>query len=324
MLNRWLVAAALVGAVPGAQGAAAQSDYPNRPLRLIVPYAAGGGTDFFARLVGGGMSTALGQQVVVENLPGAGTLMGAELTARAAPDGYTFLLGDTSTYASNPSLYQKLPYDPQKDFSPISLTGRFAVVLLVNTDKLKVSSLKELVAEAKKNPGKIDYASSGLGSPFHLAAELFAQTAGIQINHVPYKGAGPAIQDLVAGQMGMMFVDFATARGQLAHKQIKVIAVCSPSEFYALPGVPTVAASYPGFEAWAWQGFVAPAGAPQAIIMKLHDAYLAAVEDKETRAKLKGAGIDLLQSSPQDMANYIRSETEKWAKVIHAANIKLD
>jgi tripartite-type tricarboxylate transporter receptor subunit TctC len=324
MANRKLVAAAVLIAGLFAAEAASAQGYPSRPLRLIVPYAAGGGTDFFARLVGGSMTARLGQQVVVDNRPGAGTLLGAEIAARAAPDGYTFLLGDTSTYASNPSLYAKLPYDPRKDFAPISLTGRFAVVLLVNTDKLKVGSLAELVDEARKNPGKIDYASAGLGSPFHLAAELFAQTAGVTLNHVPYRGAGPAVQDLVAGQIGMMFVDFATARGQLVNKQIKAIAVCSPDEFYGLPGVPPVAASYPGFEAWAWQGFVAPAGTPAAIVAKLRDAYIAAVNEPDIRDKLKGAGIDPLQSTPEEMARYVRAETDKWAKVIKAANIKLD
>ena len=197
----------------------AQATYPTRPVRLIVPYAAGGGTDFFARLAATSMSDTLGQQIVVENRPGAGTQIGAEAAAKADPDGYTFLLGDTSTYASNRSLYQKLNYDPQKDFAPISLTGRFAIVLLVNTDKLNAGSVKQLIEAAKTSPGSIDYASAGVGSPFHLAAELFAQSAGLKLNHVPYKGAGPALQDLAGGQIGMMFVDFATARSQLSRHE---------------------------------------------------------------------------------------------------------
>ncbi len=178
-------AAAVLGASL-ATPAFAQAAYPARPVRLIVPYAAGGGTDFFARLAATSMSATLGQQIVVENRPGAGTQIGAEAAAKADPDGYTFLLGDTSTYASNKSLYQKLNYDPQKDFAPISLTGRFAIVLLVNTDKLNVGSVKDLIEAAKKAPGSIDYASEGVGSPFHLAAELFAQSAGLKLNHVPY------------------------------------------------------------------------------------------------------------------------------------------
>ena len=213
---------------------------------MIVPYAAGGGTDFFARAVGTSMSNILGQPLVIENRPGAGTIIGADAVAKAEPDGYTLLLGDTSTYASNQGLHRKLPYNALKDLAPISLTGRFAIVLLVNTDKLKVNSVAELIELAKKEPGKIDYASAGVGSPFHLAAELFAQTAGLKLNHVPYKGAGPAVQDLVGGQIGMMFVDYATGRSQLANKNIKAIGVASPGAFSMLPGVPPIAATIPG------------------------------------------------------------------------------
>ena len=299
-------------------------NYPAHTVRLIVPYPPGGGTDFFARVVATEMGASLGQTVVVENRPGAGTLIGAEAVARAQPDGYTFLLGDTSTYASNRSLYAKLPYDADKDFAPVSLTGRFAIVLLVNTDKLKVNSVKELIAAAKKSPGAIDYGSAGIGSPFHLAGELFAQGAGVKLNHIPYKGAAPAIQDLVSGQIGMMFVDYATARGQLAVKQIKAIAVASPGEFAGLPGVPPVSADVPGFEAWAWQGFAVPAATPKDAIAKLNAAYAKAVGNAEIKQKLIGAGIDPLQSSPADMAAYIKSEAAKWEKVIKTANIKLD
>jgi tripartite-type tricarboxylate transporter receptor subunit TctC len=299
-------------------------DYPARPIRLVVPYPPGGGTDFFARVVTTAMGQSLGQTVVVENRPGAGTIIGAEAVARAAPDGYTFLLGDTSTYASNRSLYQKLPYDAQKDLAPISLTGRFAIVLLVNTEKLKVGSVKELLDAAKKAPSAIDYASAGVGSPFHLAGELFAQAAGVKLNHVPYKGAAPAVQDLVSGQIGMMFVDYATARGQLALKQIKAIAVASPSAFAGLPDVPPVAADIPGFEAWAWQGFAAPAKTPDNIVAKLNAAYVKAVSNPEIKEKLVGAGIEPLQSTSAQMADYIASESAKWEKVIRTANIKLD
>ena len=311
------------GAVLASPSAFAQS-WPSRPIHLIVPYPAGGGTDFFARLVAAPMSQTLGQQIVVENRPGAGTNLGAEQVSRAQPDGYTFLLGDTATYAANKSLYSKLNYDSEKDFAPITLTGRFAVVLLVNTDKLKVSSVKELIEEAKKAPGKVDYASVGVGSPFHLAAELFAQSAGIKLNHVPYRGAAPAIQDLVGGQIGMMFIDFATARGQLNNKQIKAIAVASPGEFYGLPGVPPVSKDVPGYEAWAWQGFVLPAKTPADIVGKFHDAYVKAVTDPEIKQKLIGAGIDPLQSTPAEMAAYMKSESDKWAKVIKSANIKIE
>jgi tripartite-type tricarboxylate transporter receptor subunit TctC len=291
--RRRLITGALALGVAGATSARAQSAYPNRPIHLIVPYPPGGGTDFFARLVGTAMAGPLGQSVIVENRPGAATIIGAEAVARAAPDGYTILLGDTATYAANKSLYQKLPYDPQKDFAPITLTGRFAIVLLVNTNKLKVGSVAELVATAKRAPGTIDYASPGVGSPFHLATELLAGAAGIKLNHVPYRGIAPALQDLAGGQMGMMFADFA-------------------------------ASGFPGFEAWAWQGFVAPAATPADIIAKLQASYAAAIRDPEIVAKLTGAGIDVLQSTPAEFAAYMRSETEKWDKVVKAANIRAD
>jgi tripartite-type tricarboxylate transporter receptor subunit TctC len=303
----------------------AQSSYPNRPVRLIVPYPPGGGTDFFARLVGSGMARSLGQPIVIENRAGAGTIIGAEAAARSAPDGYTFLLGDVATYAANPSLYRKLSYDPLKDFSPISLTGRFAVVLLVNTNKLKVNSVAELVALAKKSPGAIDYASGGIGNPFHLASELFARAAQIQLHHIPYRGAAPALQDLAAGQVGMMFVDFATARSQLATPGMKALAVASPTELAGLPGIPTIAGSgYPGFEAWAWQGFVAPSSTPPDIVAKLRDSYLGAIKDAEIRTKLADAGIEVLQSTPAEFADYIRNETAKWDALIKSADIHAD
>ncbi len=305
--------------------ARAQSSYPNRPVRLIVPYPPGGGTDFFARLVGASMALSIGQSIVIENRPGAGSIIGAEAAARAAPDGYTFLLGDVATYAANPSLYKKLSYDPQKDFSPITLTGRFAVVLLVNTNKLKVNSVAELVEAAKRAPGAIDYASGGIGNPFHLASELFAQAAQIELHHIPYRGAAPALQDLVAGQIGMMFVDFATARSQLTTPGIKALAVASLAELPGLSGVPTLAGSgYPGFEVWAWQGFVAPAGTPADIVEKLRKSYLAAIEDADIKKKLDEAGVDVRQSTPDEFATYIRSETARWDSLIRKANIHAD
>jgi len=323
--RRLFIAAVATLAVPCASVVVAQAPYPNRPVHLAVPYPAGGGTDFFARLVGAKMAQTLGQPVIVENRPGAATIVGAEQVARAAPDGYTILLGDVATFAANPSLYQKLPYDPRKDFSPITLTGRFAIVLLVNTNKLNVSSIADLVAAARKAPGAIDYASGGVGNPFHLASELFAQAAGIKLNHVPYRGAAPAVQDLAAGHVGMMFVDFATARSQLATPGIRALAVASASPFAGLPDVPTVASSgYPGFEAWAWQGLVAPAATPPDIVAKLRDSYLAAIQDAEVKQKLTEAGIDILQSTPAEFTDYMKQETGKWERVIRAANIHVD
>jgi tripartite-type tricarboxylate transporter receptor subunit TctC len=324
MHRRSFVGGAIALGVSSRTSLFAQS-YPNRPIRLIVPYPPGGGTDFFARLVGASIAHSLGQPIIVENRPGAATIIGAEAVAHSAPDGYTLLLGDVATYAANPSLYQKLSYNPQKDFTPITLTGRFAIVLLVNTVKLKASSLEGLVDAARKAPGSIDYASGGIGNPFHLASELFAQAAKIKLNHIPYRGAAPALQDLAAGQVGMMFVDFATARSQLATPAIKALAVASRTEFAGLPGVPTIAASgYPGFEAWAWQGFVAPSATPPDVIAKLRSSYLAAIDNAEIRRQLVDAGIDILQSNSSEFADYMLSETAKWSAVVKSANIHAD
>ena len=299
--------------------------YPAKPIRLIVPYPPGGGTDFFARLVGAKMSEHIGQPIVVENRPGAATIIGAEAAARAAPDGYTVLLADSTTLAVNPSLYRKLPYDPQKDFLPISMTARFAMLLVVNPSLIKAASVKEFIAEAKRDPGKINFASVGAGTTHHLAMELFEQQSGISLNHIPYKGAAPAVQDLVGGQVPVMFLDLAAGAPQIRAGKIKALAVASARRISALPDVPTVAESgVPGFEAWAWQGLVVPAGTPQEVMTRLRVEYSKAVGDPALRQKLIDAGVEPLTSTPEELAAYIRSETAKWAKVVKEANIKVE
>jgi tripartite-type tricarboxylate transporter receptor subunit TctC len=299
--------------------------YPSKPIRLIVPYPPGGGTDFFARLVGAKMSVHIGQPIVVENRPGAATIIGAEAAARAAPDGYTVLLADSTTLAVNPSLYKKLPYDPQKDFLPISMTARFAMLLVVNPSLTKAASVKEFIAEAKRDPGKINFASVGAGTTHHLAMELFKQQTGISLNHIPYKGAAPAVQDLVGGQVPVMFLDLAAGGPQIRAGKIKALAVASARRISALPDVPTVAESgVPGFEAWAWQGLVVPAGTPEEVMARLHVEYSKAVGDPAVRQKLIDAGVEPLTSTPEELAAYIRSETAKWAKVVKEANIKVE
>src|SRR3954465_14455330 len=217
-----LTAIAAASAFIPVESARAQS-YPSKPIHLIVPYPAGGGTDFFARLVGQKMSELAGQPIVVENKPGAATNLGADFVAKAPPDGYTVLLGDVATYAANPSLYKKLPFDPAKDFAPVTLTARFLSVLVVNPNKLKVNSVAELIEQAKRGPGKIDVAHAGVGNPFHLAAVLFQQVAGIRLNEVPYRGAGPAVQGLLGGDVHLMFVDYATARSHIAAGTLKAL-----------------------------------------------------------------------------------------------------
>ena len=313
-------------AVAGSSPAAWAQSYPTRPIHLIVPYPAGGGTDFFARLVGAKMSELIGQPIVVENKPGAATNLGADYVAKSPADGYTILLGDVATYAANPALYKKLPYDPEKDFAPISLTARFLTVLVINPNKLKVTSVAELIDAARKAPVTIDIAHAGVGNPFHLAATLFEQAAGIKLSQVPYRGAGPAVQALLAGEVPLMFVDYATARSHLASGTLKALAVAAQTSRPELPGVPPVAeaAGLKEFEAWPWQGLVAPAKTPAAMIAKLHDTYVAAVNDPVVRQKLVDAGLEPLQSSPHEMAEFRRKEAAKWAAVIKAANMQLD
>ena len=314
-----LAAVLLLGTEAGAQS------YPAKPIRLIVPYPAGGATDFFARLVFPKVGDALGQPVVVENRPGAGTAIGASEVARSVPDGYTILLGDAGTYAFNPTLYKKLSYDPAKDFAPISLTGRFALILAVNQSVLNVSSVDAFVQAAKQAPGKLDYGAPGPGSPIHLAMELFKQRAGITMTPIPYKGGADALSDLIGGRIGALFPDIATGLPQIRAGKIKALAVASEKRVAALPGLPTVGESgYPGFEAWAWQGFVAPAGTPHDVVMKLNGAFAKVMADPAIKQRLSESGFEPQTSTPEQFATYMKSEIAKWAKVIRDSNISLD
>jgi tripartite-type tricarboxylate transporter receptor subunit TctC len=313
------VALGLPGTIARAQA------YPTKPVRLMVPYAAGGGTDFFARTVGQKLGEGLGQTIVVENRPGAATIIGAEAAAQAPPDGYTALVADSTTLAVNPSLYRKLPYDPLKDFAPVTLTARFAMLLVVNPNVSKAGNVKEFIDEAKKAQGQMPYASVGSGTTHHLAMELFQERVGIKLVHVPYKGAGPAIQDLAAGQVPVMFVDLAAGSPMIKAGKLKVLGVASPKRIAALPDVPTLAEQgVPDFEAWAWQGLVVPAGTPKEIIARLNTEYAKAVADPVIRQKLMDAGVEPVTSTPEQMTAYVKSETEKWARVIKQADIKVE
>ena len=319
-----LAIAAIAALALPATSAWAQA-YPNKPVRLIVPYAAGGGTDFFARTVGAKLGEQLGQTIIVDNKPGAATIIGAEVAAKSAPDGYTLLIADSTTLAVNPSLYKKLPYDPAKDFSSVTLTARFAMVLVVNPNISKATTVKEFIEEAKKDPGKISYASVWAGTTHHLTMELFQQRTDIKLIHVPYKGAGPAIQDMVGGQVPVMFVDLAAGGPMIKAGKLRVLAVASTKRIAALPNVPTFAEQgISQFEAWAWQGLTVPTGTPKEIIAKLNAEYAKVVADPVIRQKLVDAGVEPVTSSPEEMNAYIKSETAKWAQVIKQSDIKID
>ena len=306
-------------------GAGLAQGFPTKPIRLIVPYPAGGATDFFARLVFPKVGEALGQTVVIENRPGAGTAIGASEVARSAPDGYTLLLGDAGTYAFNPTLYKKLSYDPAKDFAPVSLTGRFALILAVNPGVVKVDSVKAFVAAAKRQPGKIDYGAPGPGSPIHLAMEFFKQRAGLTMTPIPYKGGADAMNDLLGGRISAMFPDIASGLPQIKGGKLRPLAVASAKRVAALPDLPTIAESgYPGFEAWAWQGFVAPAGTPKPVVAKLNGAFAKVMNDPAIKQRLSESGFEPQTSTPEEFARYMKSEIAKWAKVIRESHISLD
>ena len=321
-----LLEALLAGAVAlTVAGAAGGQTFPTKPIRVIVPYPAGGATDFFARAVFPKMGEALGQPVVVENKPGAGTAIGASEVARSAPDGYTLLLGDAGTFAFNPTLYKKLSYDPVKDFAPVSLTGRFALILTVNPTTLNVGSVKEFVDRAKSQPGKIDYGAPGPGSPIHLAMELFKERAGITMTPIPYKGGADAMNDLIGGRIGTMFLDIASGLPQIRGGKVKPLAVASEKRVAALPDLPTIGESgYPGFEAWAWQGFVAPVGTPRDVIMKLNGEFAKVMADPAIRQRLSESGFEPQTSTPEQFTAYMKSEIAKWEKVIRDGKISLE
>ena len=323
--RRRLMTGALSLGAAWAAPARTQDAYPNQPVHLISTYRPDGATAVFARLVGNVMGKMLGQPFLVEYRPGDEGISAAEATAHAGPDGYTMLLADVSTYVLNRSLYRNLSYDPQQDFAPVTLTGRLAMVLLVNTNKISASSLTGLIEMAKRAPGTIAYASPGVGSPSHLTTALLALTAGVDLKHVPCHDAASALDALATGQAGMMFIDFVDARSHLKIPGIKALAIASPEEYPALPGLPTVAASgFPGFEAWVWQGLVVPAGTDAAIIEKLRTSYVEAIRGPQIIRRLAGAGFEILQSTPAEFAAYMRSESEKWDKVIRTANINAD
>ncbi len=305
-------------------GASAQSSYPAKSIRLIVPYPAGGATDFFARTVFGKVGDVLGQSVVIENRPGAGTTIGSELVATSAPDGYTLLLGDMGTYALNASLYKNLRYDPQKNFAPVSLTGQFPLMLVVNPTALPVKTMGEFLAYARANPGKINYGAPGPGSPLHVAMELLKQQAGLNMVGIPYKGGADAINDLLSGQIHAMFLDIASAQAQLKGGRLAGLAIASGKRHPVYPDLPTVVESgVPGLEVYAWQGFVAPAGTPRDVIAKLNSAFATAMQDPTVKQRLAEAQVEPLTGTPEEFSRHMAQETARWARVIRTSNISL-
>ena len=319
-LQRAALAALLTVCVSGAWAQA----YPTRPIRLVVPFPAGGTTDILAREVGQRLSMTLGQPVVIDNRPGAAGNIGADLVAKSAPDGYTLLMGTVGTHAINASLYAKMPYDHVKDFAPVILVAGVPNVLEVNP-ALPVNSVADLIKLAKAKPGQINFASSGSGTSIHLSGELFKTMAGVDMTHVPYKGSAPAITDLIGGQVQVMFDNLPSSLQFIKAGKLRAIAVTSAKRAPALPDVPTIAESgLPGFEASSWFGIVAPAGTPPAIIARINNDVDQWLQSSEAKEKLLAQGAIPAGGTPEQFAAHIRDETEKWAKVVKASGAKVD
>src|SRR5689334_399166 len=307
-----------------AADAARAQDYPTRPVTLVVPYAAGGGNDVMARIVAEKMSRTLGQQIVIENKGGAGGSIATRQVARAAPDGYTLGLSGTGTHAINPTLYANVGYDPRKDFAPVGLIATSALVVLVN-NSVAAKTIPELIALAKKDPGKLTYASAGVGSGIHLGTEYFATMAGIKLTHIPYKGSSPALTDLIGGHVAIYFSSLPPAVGLIKEAKVRALAVTSAKRSPILSDVPTVAeAALPGYEAVLHYGIVAPAGTPRPIIAKLSAVLRTALLSDELKSRLAEDGAEPLASTPEEYAADIDREETKWSAIVKASGAKAE
>ena len=300
---------------------AASQEYPNRPVRIIVPSPPGGGTDIVGRVLAQHFSKALGQSFVVENKPGAGNMIGIEAVARSAPDGYTLLMVP-ATLALNSVLYKKVPYHPIRDFAPITLAATAPLVLIVHPS-VPAQSLAEFVALAKRQPGKMSYGTAGIGTAPHLCMELLKSMAGIDLLHVPYKGTAPAAADVISGQIAAMFATALTARPIIDSGRVRALAVSGPQRVQALPNVPPVAeAGVPGYSAMQWYGLLAPTGTPQPVVARLNAEALRSLRTGEMRERLAADGAEPQGSTPEEFGALIRSELEKWGRVTRAAGIE--
>lgn len=326
MKRRSLIHSAVAVAALSALGlpVLAQDKWPSKPVTYIVPFPAGGTTDILGRLIGQKLGPVLGTTIVIDNKGGAGGGIGSEVAARAPADGYTMLGGTVSSHAINVSLYPKLGYDPIKSFSPVVLIGSNPVVLVVGANS-PYKTLQDVLAAAKAKPKTISSASAGSGTSQHLSLELLGFKSGTQFIHVPYKGSGPAIQDVIGGQVDMMFDTTVVAGPHIQSGKVRALAVTSAKRLESMPNVPTVAESgVPGFEVTSWQAIFVPAGTPKPIIDRLHDEILKIIAQPDMQERLKGLGMQPSPLSTAEVAAFQKAEVEKWAQVIKAANVKLD
>ncbi len=321
-----LAASATVLAAPAAW---AQAAWPTKPVRIVVPFAAGGTTDILARAIAPELSRAFGQQFIVDNRGGAGGNVGAEMVAKSAPDGYTLLMGTVGTHGINRALYDKLPYDPIKDFAPITLVAGVPNVMVMQTEKARamgINTVGDFIRYAKANPGKLNMASSGNGTSIHLAGELFKSMSRTFMTHIPYRGSGPALLDMVAGNMDVMFDNLPSSMPQIKAGKLKALAVTSAQRSAALPDVPTIeqAAGFRGFDATSWFGLLAPAGTPADVVNRIQQETAKALNSPAVKERLLGQGAIPSGNTPAEFARHIDSEHKKWANVVKASGAKVD
>lgn len=319
------ISALLAGsAIAMVMSSAIADTYPSRPIKLIVPFPPGGGNDVIARVVGHKLGERLGQSVVIENRAGSNGIIGLQALMNSAPDGYTIGVGAAGPMAVNPSLYEKLPYDPVKDFVPISNLAIFPLLLVANPS-FPAKNVPELIARARAHPGEVMYASGGSGNSGHLAGELFNSMAGVQIGHIPYKGQGPAVADVLGGHVPLLYSSIPSVIEQVRQGRLRALAVCSLERLPSLPDVPTVAeGGVPGYEAYSWVGLVAPAGTPKEILARLHREVAEILKDKEVVTQLVVQGALPVGNTPEAFGAYINAEIKKWGAVVKSANIKVD
>ena len=319
LIRRTILLAGLAACVALPAGTASAADYPSRPITMVVPFAAGGSTDLVARIIAEKMTEDLGQTVIVENKAGAGGNIGAAAVATADPDGYTILMGTIATHALNPAIMKDMPYDPVKSFAPISLLVLVPNVLEVNPE-LPVKSVQELIALLKSKPGEYSYASSGIGTPLHLSGELFKALAGVDMVHIPYRGAGPALNDVVAGQVPIMFDNLPSSTQFIKAGTLRALAVTTKTRSPSFPDLPTMEeAGVPGYETYTWNALFAPAGTPQAVLDRLNASAVKAVKDPGLQPRLADLSATVVGSSADELAKHVVLELAKWAPIVKAS-----
>lgn len=302
---------------------AAWAEYPDRPITLVIPFAAGGSTDVVGRIVAERMSAELGQQVVVQNVGGAGGSLGAQQVAAAEPDGYTILMGTVATHALNPLILKQKPYDPVADFAPVSLLVVVPNVLAVNPE-LPVNTVQELIDLAKKDPGVLSYASSGNGTPLHLSGELFKAMAGVDIAHIPYKGSGPALTDVLGNQVPIIFDNLPSSSGHITSGTLRALGVTTKERAPSFPDLPAIAETLPGYETYTWNALFAPAGTPPEAVARLNAAAKVAMADPAVMEQMAGFSATIVASTPEELAAHVAAEAAKWAPVVKDANVQVE